>query len=107
MRRRIVVGSPAARPLLALRPPPRELAEDSTTARPRPRRLARRYKNIAFTVWDVGGQEKLRALWRHYFASTQALIFVVDSSDRPRLEEAATELHRLIKEEVRSRRMTI
>ena len=31
-----------------------------------------RYKNIAFTVWDVGGQEKLRALWRHYFANTQA-----------------------------------
>ena len=30
------------------------------------------YKNIAFTVWDVGGQEKLRALWRHYFANTQA-----------------------------------
>ena len=44
------------------------------------------YKNIAFTVWDVGGQEKLRALWRHYFASTQALIFVVDSSDRGRLQ---------------------
>ena len=40
------------------------------------------YKNIAFTVWDVGGQEKLRALWHHYFASAQALIFVVDSSDR-------------------------
>ena len=57
------------------------------------------YKNIAFTVWDVGGQEKLRALWRHYFASTQALIFVVDSSDRARLHEAAEELHRLIKEE--------
>ena len=57
------------------------------------------YKNIAFTVWDVGGQEKLRALWRHYFASTQALIFVVDSSDRGRLQEAAEELHRLIKEE--------
>ena len=56
------------------------------------------YKNIAFTVWDVGGQEKLRALWRHYFNSTQALIFVVDSSDRARLGEAAEELHRLIKE---------
>ena len=56
------------------------------------------YKNIAFTVWDVGGQEKLRALWRHYFAGTQALIFVVDSSDRLRLQEAAEELHRLIKE---------
>jgi len=47
------------------------------------------YKNIAFTVWDVGGQEKLRALWRHYFAATQALIFVVDSSDRARLSESA------------------
>ena len=57
------------------------------------------YKNIAFTVWDVGGQEKLRALWRHYFAATQALIFVVDSSDRARLQEAAEELHRLIHEE--------
>ena len=57
------------------------------------------YKNIAFTVWDVGGQEKLRALWRHYFQNTQAVIFVVDSSDRHRLQEAAEELHRLIKEE--------
>ena len=56
------------------------------------------YKSIAFTVWDVGGQEKLRSLWRHYYANTQALIFVVDSSDRARLSEAAEELHRLIKE---------
>ena len=57
------------------------------------------YKNISFTVWDVGGQEKLRALWRHYFQNTQAVIFVVDSSDRHRLQEAAEELHRLIKED--------
>ena len=25
------------------------------------------YKNISFNVWDVGGQEKLRLLWRHYY----------------------------------------
>ena len=37
------------------------------------------YKNVVFTVWDVGGQEKLRPLWRHYFNNTDALIFVVDS----------------------------
>ena len=24
-------------------------------------------KNVTFTVWDVGGQEKIRQLWRHYF----------------------------------------
>ena len=23
------------------------------------------YKNINFTVWDVGGQDKIRRLWRH------------------------------------------
>jgi len=34
------------------------------------------YKNINFTVWDVGGQDKIRPLWRHYFQNTQGLIFV-------------------------------
>jgi len=29
------------------------------------------YKNISFTVWDVGGQDKIRPLWRHYFNNTQ------------------------------------
>lgn len=29
------------------------------------------YKNISFTVWDVGGQDKIRRLWRHYFQNTQ------------------------------------
>jgi len=34
------------------------------------------YKNISFTVWDVGGQDKIRPLWRHYFQNTQACILV-------------------------------
>ena len=29
------------------------------------------YKNMRFTVWDVGGQDKIRPLWRHYFQNTQ------------------------------------
>jgi len=33
------------------------------------------YKNISFTVWDVGGQDKIRPLWRHYFQNTQAINF--------------------------------
>ena len=32
------------------------------------------YKNISFTVWDVGGQDKIRPLWRHYFQNTQVSI---------------------------------
>lgn len=54
------------------------------------------YKNVKFNVWDVGGQDKIRPLWRHYFSGTQGLIFVIDSSDRDRIEEARQELHRII-----------
>ncbi|KAE8449904.1 ADP-ribosylation factor, Arf Arf6 [Mollisiaceae sp. DMI_Dod_QoI] len=54
------------------------------------------YKNVKFNVWDVGGQDKIRPLWRHYFSGTQGLIFVIDSSDRARIEEARQELHRII-----------
>lgn len=49
------------------------------------------YKNVLFTVWDVGGQEKLRPLWRHYFNNTDGLIYVVDSQDRDRVNRAASE----------------
>ncbi|EOA21654.1 hypothetical protein CARUB_v10002073mg [Capsella rubella] len=47
------------------------------------------YKNISFTVWDVGGQDK----------NTQGLIFVVDSNDRDRVVEARDELHRMLNED--------
>ena len=50
------------------------------------------------TVWDVGGKDKIRPLWRHYFQATSGLIFVVDSSDRERLPEAKEELDRLLTE---------
>jgi signal recognition particle receptor subunit beta len=40
------------------------------------------YKKLRMTMWDIGGQEKIRPLWRHYFLNTQGLIFVVDSNDR-------------------------
>ncbi|KAK8694827.1 hypothetical protein V6N13_072371 [Hibiscus sabdariffa] len=57
------------------------------------------YKNVSFTVWDVGGQDKIRPLWRHYFQNTQGLIFVVDSNDRERVSEARDELHRMLSED--------
>lgn len=57
------------------------------------------YKNISFTVWDVGGQDKIRPLWRHYYQNTQGLIFVVDSNDRERVGEARGELERMLSED--------
>jgi ADP-ribosylation factor 1/2 len=57
------------------------------------------YKNINFTVWDVGGQDKIRLLWRHYYQNTQGLIFVIDSNDRDRVDDAREELHRMLAED--------
>ncbi|CAK0858850.1 unnamed protein product [Prorocentrum cordatum] len=57
------------------------------------------YRNISFTVWDVGGQDKIRRLWRHYYSGTQGLIFVVDSSDGERAGDAREELLSVLGEE--------
>eukprot|EP01012_Entosiphon_sulcatum_P017291 TRINITY_DN22083_c0_g1_i1.p2 TRINITY_DN22083_c0_g1~~TRINITY_DN22083_c0_g1_i1.p2 ORF type:complete len:189 (+),score=33.16 TRINITY_DN22083_c0_g1_i1:75-641(+) len=57
------------------------------------------YRNVRFTLWDVGGQDKLRPLWRHYFHGTDGVIFVVDSNDRERVGKARDELHRMLGEE--------
>merc|ERR1711953_1075440 len=57
------------------------------------------YKFISFTVWDVGGRDKTRALWRHYYQGANALVFVVDSNDRDRIEDAHDELHKVLGEE--------
>lgn len=53
-------------------------------------------KNLTFSVWDVGGQDQIRGLWRHYFRNTQAVIFVVDSNDNARFQEAQDELFRVL-----------
>ena len=57
------------------------------------------YKHISFTVWDVGGQTKIRALWQHYFQDTQGVIYVVDSSDPQRVEEARVELETVLEDD--------
>lgn len=47
----------------------------------------------------MGGQDKIRPLWRHYYQNTQGLIFVVDSNDRDRVEDAKAELDKLLSED--------
>lgn len=54
------------------------------------------YRNLSFVVWDVGGQDKIRPLWRHYYRNTQGLVYVVDASDRERLVTARSELHAIM-----------
>merc|ERR1719409_1439987 len=57
------------------------------------------YKNIDFDVWDVGGQDKMRPLWKHYYKNARGLVFVVDSNNADRLQEARAELDQLLNEE--------
>jgi len=57
------------------------------------------YRNIKFTIWDVRGQEKIRRFWRQYFHKPDAVIYVVDSSDRARARTARNELAHLLQED--------
>ena len=53
------------------------------------------HKQMNLTVWDVGGQDKIRPLWRHYFQNTDVLIFMIDSCDTDRFEEAKEEFYKI------------
>eukprot|EP01114_Cavostelium_apophysatum_P002369 TRINITY_DN12106_c0_g1_i2.p1 TRINITY_DN12106_c0_g1~~TRINITY_DN12106_c0_g1_i2.p1 ORF type:complete len:181 (+),score=12.43 TRINITY_DN12106_c0_g1_i2:268-810(+) len=51
-------------------------------------------------IWDVGGGESVRHLWRHYYAGVNAIVFVVDAHDTHRLPEAVTELKQMMEEDM-------
>ena len=54
---------------------------------------------VRLNIWDIGGQATLRPYWQNYYERTDALLWVVDSSDVGRLEICRDELHGLLKEE--------
>ncbi|KAF8214247.1 ADP-ribosylation factor family-domain-containing protein [Mycena galopus ATCC 62051] len=57
------------------------------------------YKNISFNVWDVGGQGRIRMLWKHYYQNTQGVIFVVDCNDQERISEAREQLQEMLNDD--------
>ncbi|KAL1839745.1 hypothetical protein VTJ49DRAFT_1211 [Mycothermus thermophilus] len=57
------------------------------------------FDGYKLNIWDVGGQKTLRSYWRNYFEKTDALIWVVDSTDRLRVADCREELHGLLLEE--------
>ncbi len=56
------------------------------------------YKSLTMTMWDVGGQDKLRGLWKHYYEGSDAIIYVVDSNDRERIELNKETLSKMLDE---------
>ena len=58
-----------------------------------------KFGKLTMTIWDIGGQDKIRMLWRHYYEGNHGIIFVVDSSDHDRLELAKDELWKVLNAE--------
>jgi ADP-ribosylation factor-like protein 5B len=52
--------------------------------------------NLAFEIWDLGGQASLRSSWSLYFNGVNAIIVVIDSSDRTRIPIAKQELYQIL-----------
>ncbi|KAF2092746.1 ARF/SAR superfamily [Rhizodiscina lignyota] len=57
------------------------------------------YEGYKLNIWDVGGQKTLRTYWKNYFERTDTLIWVVDSTDRERMDDCRQELGSLLLEE--------
>lgn len=55
--------------------------------------------NVNFTVYDMSGQGRYRNLWEHYYSDVEAIIFVLDSTDRLRMCVAKEELDQLLAHE--------
>ena len=56
-------------------------------------------ENFKFNVWDLGGQKAIRQHWKNYYENLDCIIYVIDSSDRNRMEECGDELQGLLEED--------
>ncbi len=54
------------------------------------------YRDLSLSLWDLGGAAAV--LWKHYYQGVDGLIFVVDSTDRARIQQAREELWKIVSE---------
>ncbi|KAG5215712.1 hypothetical protein JEQ12_001288 [Ovis aries] len=70
--------------------------------------ISRMSIDLSFTVFDMSGQGRYRNLWEHYYKEGQAIIFVIDSSDKLRMVVAKEELRTLLNHpDIKHRRIPI
>lgn len=55
---------------------------------------------VILNFWDLGGQKDLQLLWDKYFLEAHAVVWVIDSSDRDRLNESIGAFNDIIKNEL-------
>jgi len=56
-------------------------------------------EGFKLNVWDIGGQKHIRPYWKNYYQNTDAIVYMIDSADKRRTDEAADELATLLEEE--------
>ena len=56
------------------------------------------YNNVKLQVWDLGGQGTIRPYWRCYYPNTNAVIYVIDSVDKDRIDIAKQEMMAMLEE---------
>ena len=44
------------------------------------------YKDKIIRMWDIGGDDKIKYLWKHYMADSKCLIYVLNLADKERLD---------------------
>ena len=57
------------------------------------------HKGRLLNLWDIGGQQSIRAFWRNYFERTDGIVWVVDSSSPERLDLCRQELLSVLQEQ--------
>ncbi|CAH1775001.1 unnamed protein product [Owenia fusiformis] len=55
---------------------------------------------VRLNFWDLGGQEELQSLWDKYYAESHGVIYIIDSSDRERVDESKEAFEKMIQSEV-------
>ena len=58
-----------------------------------------KFGKLTLNLWDIGGQKKIRDLWAHYYPGSNGIIFLVDTSDRARINLVKEEINKLLQEE--------
>lgn len=58
------------------------------------------YKDAVVTLCECGWEVSRRDMWRYGCENSNVLLFIVDASDRERIEEAMQMLHRALEQEV-------
>ena len=56
------------------------------------------FNNVNLKVWDLSGQENFRTVWKHYYVGVRGIVFVIDSSEADKIENARDELHKIMSE---------